>query len=381
MNNQDALDALYGNTNEQLLGDIYEEGQALANAFITQMDSYYASPSASFHDDKVARKFYEQRLNHLGYKPYPNDGLVTASASQTNLCDRQFVFKYAKVRTEKTPDIPFRSRQRRVGSAVIEYLQLDLAHMPKRLGKDALFTLATLPNGELAMEDAMQVRQVIEHNGVKFAITVKPDGILNYAKDADRRFIFEYKTKASGVVEMNGKLDYSGAQADHLRQVTAEAIVYGINEGFIVYESMAKPSWFSDLDKKSVPKTRKTWQRVPEQFERPSEDTPDETEIVEREVERPISDMRAMYFYITEEMKTELLDDLARQATLVYNGEVPAMTVEMTGKCGFCPFKAHCKSVLSAEELAELQAVEGAMAASSMAGKREHTDLRNYLAD
>lgn len=356
-NYDNGLDILYGNSS-QIHAQRSEEGSGLADAFITQLDKYYSLPSASFHDDRVARKFYEQRLNHLGYKPYPNDGLVTASASQTNLCDRQFVFKYAKVKTEKTPDIPFRSRQRRVGSAVIEYLQLDLAHMPRRLGKEAMFTLATLPNGELAMEDAMQVRRVIEHNGVKFALTVKPDGILNFAKDAQRRFIFEYKTKASGVVEMNGKLDYSGAQADHLRQVTAEAIVYGINEGFLVYESMHKPSWFSDEERKNVPKTRKTWRDG-----------------------APLSDMRAMYFYITEDMKRQLLDDLARQATLVYNGEVPAMTAEMTGKCGFCPFKAHCKATLTGEELADLRAVEGAMAASSMAGKREHTDLRNYLAD
>lgn len=357
-NNQDALDALYGNTNEQLLGGIYEEGAQLAADFIAQMDAYYASPSSSFYDERIERRFLEQKLRHLAFKPYPKDGLVTFGASGTALCSRQLVFKNAKIKTQKSDDLPHRGRQRRVGTAVIDYVQLDIAHMPKRLGKDAVFTFAETKSGEYAMEGAAQVRQVIEHNGVKFAITVKPDGILNYAKDEGRRFIFEYKTKASGVVEMNGKLDYSGAQADHLRQVTAEAIVYGINEGFIVYESMHKPSWFSDEDKKSVPKTRKTWREG-----------------------APLPDMRAMYFYITEDMKRELLDDLARQATLVYNGEVPAITVEMTGKCGFCPFKAHCKSVLSAEELAELQAVEGAMAASSMAGKREHTDLRNYLAD
>lgn len=352
----DALRALYES------GDIAmqrtEEGAELANIFIRQMNAYYSLPSSSFYDSKIERKFLTQKLTHLGFKPYPNDGLVTFGASQTNLCDRQIVFKNAKVRTEKTPDLPFRSRQRRVGTAVIDYVQLDICHVPKRLGNDAVFTFATLPNGEWAFEDAMQVRQVIEHNGVKFAITVKPDGILNYRDDANRRFIFEYKTKASGVVEMNGKLDYSGAQDDHLRQVTAEAIVFGINEGFIVYESVHKPSWFSDEDKKSVPKTRKTW----------------------REGE-PLPDMRAMYFYITEEMKTALLDDLARQAELVYNGEIPAMSVEMTSKCGFCSFKTHCKSILTAEELAELQAVEARMASSSMAGKREHTDLRNYLAE
>lgn len=354
----DALTALYGDNHGQL-----DEGIALANEFSEQLDAYYAAPSASFHDNKIARKFYEQRLKHLTYTPYPNDGLVTFGASGTAKCDREIVFKNAKVKTEKTPDLPFRSRQRRVGSAVIEYLQLDIAHMQKRLGNDAVFTFATLPNGDYAFEDAMQVRQVIEHNGVKFAITVKPDGILNYSKEGGanaqpRRFIFEYKTKASGVVEMNGKLDYSGAQADHLRQVTAEAIVYGIDEGFIVYESMHKPAWFSDEERKNVPKTRKTW----------------------RDGE-PLPDLRVMYFKITEEMKTSLLDDLARQAELVYDGEIPKMNVDFTSKCGFCPFKAHCKAILSPEELAELQAIEAKMAATSMAGKREHNDLRNYLAE
>lgn len=356
--NNDALTALYGDSNERRLTEIHEEGAELAQLFQAQMDAYYASPQSSFYDNRIERKFLEQKLAHLGFKPYPNDGFVTFGASGTAKCDREIVFKNAKVRTEKTPDLAHRSRQRRVGTAVIDYVQLDICHVPKRLGNDALFTFATLPNGEWAFEDAMQVRQVIEHNGVKFAITVKPDGILNYAKDAERRFIFEYKTKASGVVEMNGKLDFSGAQADHLRQVTAEAIVYGINEGFIVYESMHKPSWFSDEERKNVPKTRKTWRNG-----------------------EPMPDMRMMYFYITEEMKTALLDDLARQTELVYNGEIPPMTAEFTSKCGFCQFKAHCKSILTDTELTQLQEVESAMATSSMAGKREHADLLNYLAD
>lgn len=351
-NNTDALNALYGNSPQPT------DGEQLAIDFMTQMDAYYSLPSSSFYDNKIERKFYEQKLRHLVFKPYPNDGLVTFGASGTSKCDREIVFKNAKVRTEKTPDLPHRSRQRRVGTAVIDYVQLDICHVPKRLGKGALFTFATLPNGDWAFEDAMQVRQVIEHNGVKFAITVKPDGILNYANDPQRRFIFEYKTKASGVVEMNGKLDYSGAQDDHIRQVTAESIVFGIDEAFIVYESMHKPSWFSDEDKKNVPKTRKTW----------------------RDGE-PLPDMRAMYVRITDEMKTALLDDLARQAELVYSGEIPKMTVDYTSKCGFCPFKTHCKATLTEEELAELQAIEGSMRRSSMAGKREHTDLRNYLAE
>jgi len=350
--NIDAMEALYGSAPQQ--GD----GEQLAAEFEAQMDAYYALPSSSFYDNRIERKFLEQKIAHLGFKPYPDDGLVTFGASGTNKCDREIVFKNAKVKTEKTPDLPHRSRQRRVGTAVVDFVQLDICHVPKRLGNDAVFTFATLPNGEWAFEDAMQVRQVIEHNGVKFAITVKPDGILNYSKESGRRFIFEYKTKASGVVEMNSMLNFRGAQADHLRQVTAESIVYGINEGFIVYESVHKPSWFSDEERKNVPKSRKTW----------------------RDGE-PIPDMRAMYFYITDDMKTALLDDLARQAELVYNGEIPPMTAEMTSKCGFCQFGAHCRSILRDEEISELREVEARLAASSMAGNREHSDLLNYLAE
>lgn len=357
-NNTDALNALYGDDTQSHV-EVLEEGALLAQTFEKQMDAYYASPTASFHDDTISRRFYEQRLRHLGFKPYSKDGLVTFGASGTGKCDREIVFKNAKVKTEKTPDLPFRSRQRRVGSAVIEYFQLDLAHMTKRLGNDAVFTLLETKKRELAMEDAVQVRKVIEHNGVKFAITVKPDGILHYAADDKRRFILEYKTKASGVVEMNGKLDFSGAQADHLRQVTAESIVYGINEGFLVYESMHKPAWFSDEERKSVPKTRKTWRNG-----------------------APMSDMRAMYFYITDEMKRLLLDDLAQQAELVYNGEIPEMTVDMTSKCGFCQFKTHCKSILTDAELAHLNRVEGRYSSDDRyRGKSDHTNLLNYLAD
>ena len=354
----DALQMLYGEQNQQLTEERVRDGYTLSEMFSTQLDKYYALPSSSFHDDNISRKFYKQRLKHIGFKPYPKDGCITFGASSTALCDRQIVFKNGKIRAEKTDDIPFRSRQRRVGSSVIEYVQLDLVHMEKRLGDDAVFTIAVTKTGEYAFEDAAQHRKVFDHNGVKFAITAKPDGVLAYKHDTDRRFIFEYKTKASGVVEMNSKLDFSGIQKDHLRQVTAEALVFGIDEGFVVYESMHKPSWFSDEERKSVPKTRKTWRDG-----------------------APVKDLRVMYFKITEDMKRELLDDLAAQATLVYNGEIPEITVDMTSKCGFCQFKTHCKSILSQEEKAMLLEVEAQMSSTDLSGKTSHVNLLNYLSD
>lgn len=327
----------------------------IAKKFIEQMDAYYASPSASFHDNMIARRFYQQRLNHLKFKPYPNDGLVTFGASGTNKCDREIVYKNAKVKTEKSDDLPSRGRQRRLGSAVIEYFQLDLVHMQKRLGDKALFTVAETESGEYAFEDASQLRKVFEHNGAKFAITAKPDGILNYES---KKLLFEFKTKATGIIEMNGKLDYSGAQEDHLQQVTAESLLFGVREGLLVYESTQKPSWFSDEEKKNVPKTRKTWHDG-----------------------SPISDLRAEYFYITDDMQTKLLDSLAKQATLVYSGEVPEITFDMTQKCGFCPFTMHCKTTLSDAEKTKLHEIDAKMAVSTMAGKYQHNNLRNYLVD
>lgn len=330
------------------------------------MDAYYASPDTSFYDSTIERKFYEQKVRHIGYKPYPNDGLITFGASGTALCDRQLVFKNDKAtRPEKSADIPFRGRQRRQGTAVVDYVQLDILHMPKRLKGAEKLRMAVREDGEWDFEDAAQERKVITHSHpetgelISFAITAKPDGKFEYTPDGSR-IIFEYKTKASGLRAMNGKLDYKGAQDDHKRQVVAESIVFDIDEALIVYESTQKPSWFSDEERTSVTKGQKTWKEG-----------------------APLPDLRAFYLKITDRMRRELLDDLARQAALVYEvraGEdVPDVSIEMTGKCGFCQFRGHCAKTLTAENLAMLQRAESRMAAGSMAGKQAHKELVQYL--
>jgi hypothetical protein len=330
------------------------------------MDTYYSSPASGFYDDAISRRFYEQKLRYLRYTPYPNDGLVTFGASGTAMCDRQLVFKNARdIKPEKSDDIPFRGRQRRQGTAIIDYVQLDIVHMRKRLGAAVKFTMAerltpgNVDHNEWDFEDAAQERKVFEYDGVKFAITAKPDGKFVYEPDGSR-IIFEYKTKASGLRAMNGKLDYKGAQDDHQRQVTAEALVFGIDETLIVYESTQKPAWFDDAESSSVTKGQKTW-----------------------EDGKPRPDLRAFYVRCTEEMKSALLSDLARQAALVYeqraNGAIPDVTVESTNRCGFCQFSEHCKSTLTADNLARLQRMESAMSSSMMSGKSEHRNLRAYL--
>jgi hypothetical protein len=348
---------------EQLTATPLESrGDRIVREFLEQLDAYYASPNSSFYDNAIARRFYEQKLRYLKFTPYPKDGLVTFGASGTNKCDREVVFKYGDVKPEKSDDIPFRGRQRRQGTANIELLQLDLVHMPKRFGDGIKFRMAENETDWL-MEDAAQKRKVFEYPHpetgelVKFAITAKPDGILwYYDENALVPLLFEYKTKATGLLAMNDKLDRNGAQADHLRQVTAESLVFGIREGIILYESTEKPAWFSDEDNANVPKTRKTWRDG-----------------------QPVPDLRAFYFYVTDEMQNALLADLARQAALVYSGKVPRMTVEMTSKCGFCQFTAHCKSLLTDDEKAELLAAEQRYARSRQAGSAAHRNLVNYL--
>ncbi|WP_433943648.1 hypothetical protein [Paenibacillus sp. SN-8-1] len=329
------------------------------------MDAYYSSPDTSFYDNALERKYYEQKLRHIGFKPYPKDGLITFGASGTAKCDREIVFKNGRVKAEKSADIPFRGRQRRQGTAIVDYLQLDIIHAPKRLGS-VKFRMAQRDNGEWDFEDAAQERVVFTHPNpetgelVSFAITAKPDGKFEYMPDGSR-VILEYKTKASGLRAMNGKLDFKGAQDDHKRQVVAEALVFGIDEALIVYESTQKPSWFSDEESSSVTKGQKTWKEGV-----------------------PLPDLRAFYVRITDAMKTQLLNDLARQASLVYEaqktGAVPDVSVEMTGKCGFCAFRGHCAKTLTAENRALLERAESRMASGSMAGKEDHKYLRQYLA-
>jgi len=318
------------------------------------MDAYYASPSTNYYDDGLMRKFYEQKLRHIGFKPYPSDGLVTFGASGTKMCDRQLVFKTAKTKAQKSEDIPFRGRQRRIGNAVVDYVQMDLVHMRKRLGDNAKFIVPTNADGDWTFEDAVQTRKVFEVNGIKFAITAKPDGLLKYEDGSD--IIFEYKTKASGLRAMNSKLDYKGAQDDHIRQVTAESLVFGTREVLIVYESTQKPCWFDDADNTGITKGAKTWLDG-----------------------SPRPDLRAFYVYVTDEMQQMLLRDLSRQAALVYSGEIPDMTVDMTSSCAFCSFTEHCRATLSVDGVERLRRAELQMASSQMAGKVDHRRLIDYL--
>jgi hypothetical protein len=235
-----------------------------------------------------------------------------------------------------------------------------MIHFGKVLGKNQKFYVAMSDSNpeEYAFEDAAQRRVVFEYDGVRFAITAKPDGILEYhGGDLESRLLFEYKTKATGIRPMNGKLDYKGPDAGHLRQVTAESLVFGIRQGIILYESTQKPSWFSDEDNSNVTKGQKTWQDG-----------------------NPISDIRPFYFNITDEMQESLLADLARQAKLVYDKQKPKVTVECVQSCGFCPyFGGHCQLSLSEENLAELQEIERKYSNSRLAGKVEHRNLVKYL--
>lgn len=334
-------------------------GDRVEREFIEQLDAYYSDPRSSFYLDQLEEAFYKQRLNHVGWKPYPKDGLVTFGASGTDKCDLEVYYRFQKIKPEKRHDIPFRGRQRRQGSAVIEMVQLDLIHMPARLGDRAKFRLKKTKSGEYAFEDAAQHRAVYEvemedGNKCRFAVMAKPDGILEYE---GRDLLFEYKTKATGLRSMISKLDYKGPDAGHMRQVTAESLVFGINEGIILYESTQKPSWFSDEERKSVTKGQKTWKEG-----------------------APLADVRAFYFSISAEEQHALLYHLAKQARAVYENTKPVVTVEMTNKCAFCDFfGSHCQGDQPAEVIENLRQVERRMARSHMAGKYEHRNLLEYL--
>lgn len=338
-----------------------QRSQQLINDFLTQLDRYYSSPHSSYYDTAIEKRFYEQKLRYLNNRfTWENDGLVTFGASGTDKCDVEIFFRNQDVKPQKSPDLPFRGRQRRMGTAVVDYVQLDLVAMPGVLEKDGhepSFVVAE-SNGDWLFEDAAAKREVFEYDGVKFAIVAFPDGLLRYVPDGadEPNIIFEYKTKATGLLEMQSKLTRLGPDEHHIRQIVAESLVYGIREGIILYESTQKPSWFSDEESKNVAKTRRTWADG-----------------------EPVSDLYAAYVYVTDAMQERLLADLARQARLVYEGKKPDVTVDCVQKCGFCPYYEHCRSTITPENLEELKAIEEKYAKSRLAGVRTHQLLREYL--
>lgn len=314
-----------------------EYAQKLADEFTEQINQYYRVAS-SYHDQEILRQFYENKLRNLERGIQRNDpDIVTFAVSGTDKCSLEVWYKHKGAPKDEITKEPFQGRWQRNGSAVIEFLQIDMLHFERVLGDNAKFVLERLPDGSPAFEDNMFTRLQLQVSGVPFILQGKPDGILIYKPD-NVRIGFEYKTKQSGLHNIN-PFKLKAPEHHHFSQLVASSILFGCDIWLIMYESLQKPSWHDGPDAKP--------------------------------------DFLVLPVVVTEEDKMRLLFRLARQAQYVYENERPRIDPD---KCVFCEYKTHCAQNITKEEWQWLVEVEKRFRLNErFNGQQEHRNILAFM--
>lgn len=228
--------------------------------------------------------------------------LCRFSPSGATKCKRELFFRFtgAEKDTNDTK-YPYHKRWASNGSAVHSRAQRDLLFSEKYNKIHNKFKVRRTKSGMPAWENNIKRVMTIEHNGEQFQLSGMTDGYLVY--EDGTTVGFEFKTKSTTVSAI-GTFKLKAPADSHKAQTVAYALMYGVDEYIICYESLAKDGW----SKKDLAKP----------------------------------DMRAFYHKVEEADKVELLDRFAEITKAVRTGELPDGDAD---KCLFCEFKGACGKV------------------------------------
>lgn len=230
------------------------------------------------------------------------DGLCRFSPSGATKCMRELYFRFTGAEKDAAETkYPYHKRWAKNGSAVHERVQKDLLFSEKYNEINTGFKVRRTKSGMPAWENNIKRVMTIEHNGEKFQLSGMTDGFLVY--EDGTTVGFEFKTKSTTVSAV-GNFKLKGPADSHTAQTVAYAIMYGVHEYLICYESLAKDGWLKGAEAKP--------------------------------------DMRAFYHKVEEADKVELLDRFAEVTKAVRTGELPEGDLN---KCLFCEYKGACKKV------------------------------------
>jgi hypothetical protein len=189
-------------------------------------------------------------------------------------------------------------------------------------------------------EDFAKTMKVIEHNGGKFSLFGTPDGILRHRSGI--RFGLEVKSKQTTSAQTS-LYSMREAKEDHVKQVTAYSIMYGVDDYVIAYINASKKGWvISDEDYEKNP------------------------------------DIRAFHIEVTERDRKALLDDFAEVVKAAQDGNPPPLELD---KWTFNSYKTACALDLSDEEYDELKTQVRAVMKSGMPNwkKQSYYDAIQFI--
>ena len=167
----------------------------------------------------------------------------------------------------------------------------------ERFLKDAPFEVCRTKEGKPAWERNTRTVRQFEHNGEKFQIYGMVDGMLWY-KPGKKRIGYDFKTKSTTIATV-GDYKLKVPQENNVAQMVGYSLLFDVDEYIIHYESLAKDGWTKGTEARS--------------------------------------DMKVFHLKITDEMRKELLDKLARVCKYVREKKLPPREPE---KETFSKYKA-----------------------------------------
>ena len=289
---------------KEVTEQVSERGKLLSGKLYNSFNTLHAT---DYYEDveieKLLLKQREMEVKNITKPHLPPEAkdMVYFSPSGASKCNRELYFKAKKYTKDEMPFYPYHKRWTRNGTAIHEAVQRDLLYIEKHV-PDAPFKVARNDEGMPMWEETIKTYKVIEHDGVQFGLYGMSDGILVHQED-NTKVGFEFKTKSTTVGAV-GNYKMKDAQEGHKIQCTAYALLFGIYEHLIVYESLAKDKWTANADAKL--------------------------------------DLRVFYHQVKPEDVNALLDKYAYITRCVETETIPP---KESDKCLFCPYKGVCGEV------------------------------------
>lgn len=306
----------------------------LADEFTRFLNEWHSFPEP--YDDELDAWLHEEYAKIKRHRHFVDWSGVYFSPSSANSDNRELYVKALKMPRDDDDTKPWQRRWQALGTAIGDMLQREILlaerHYEKFTLKKPPFVMARTETGQPFFEDFVHGQHFFEHKGEKFSIVGTCDGILVH-QPTGRRIGLEIKSKQTTYGETSDSR-LKAPKSDHVAQVTAYSLMYGVTEYFIVYINASKKAWFMDDDE---------FAKSP--------------------------DFRVFGVEITDDMRQALLDKFAGVASAVRTKTPPPLDIE---KFRFNNFKRSCALSLTDDEFEEIKMqVQRAMRSGMPAWKKE----------
>jgi hypothetical protein len=298
-----------------------QRADAIAGQFIQYINEFhsYEQPYDDPLDLELHTLYAEtlKRRKYFDFKTQPH-----FSPSSANSCERELYMKVLKSKRDARSVQPHQRRWTSIGTGIGDTIQREILlaerHYKKFTGEEPKFTFERTERNEPAFEDFVKTMKVITHKGKTFSLFGTCDGIMLYKTETGEtlRVGLEIKSKQTTYAQTSFN-SMQSAKEDHVKQAVCYSMMYNVDYYIILYVNASHKSWSMSIT---------DYEKYP--------------------------DIRAFGVFITDEMRTAVLDKFARILMHVEMEIPPKLELD---KFTFNNFKTACVESLTEDEIEDIR--------------------------